>query len=1476
MSSIDERVVEMKFDNAQFERGISQTTSSLDALKKGLKLDGAQKGLEDVQAASSRFSLANVVAGAQNVGLGFMAMATVGITALANLTSAAMNAGSQLVKSLTLDPIMAGFQEYELKMGSIQTILANTSRHGTGLEDVTRTLDELNTYADKTIYNFGDMTRNIGLFTNAGLKLEESASMIQGFSNMAAVSGTNSQQAAGAAYQLSQALSAGTIRLMDWRSLTNVNMGNKNMQIGLIEIADAMGTLNSKTGDASKLMSSDFNQSLEHGWLSAGVMSTYLQIMAGDMDAAKMASLGLSEAQIASFQEQQKTAEEAATKVRTWTQLIGTMQEGVGSAWASTFDLLIGDFNQATEMFTNINDTLGPLISAAGETRNRLIKEWIDLGGRDRLIDGLSRAFDTLMLIVGPIKLAFKEIFPAATGTQITSITDAIVAFLDGLKPTGNALSDIKATAKGFFALLDIGRMIIMGVVDVVMSLFGQVSDGTGSFLDITASIGDFIVGLRDAMKDGTALSTFFGGLKSVLAIPIASIQILQGFISELFNSIGDGGPGFEGFFARIGERMAPLGRLGEIISSSLGSVGTFFADMWAKAQPIITAIGDALGQLGTWIGDAFQNADWGLVLEGINVGLFAGLVILIQRFLGGGGLIGQLKDLFKGGAAEGGGFMDSIKEMFGGVTETLSAMQAQLKAKTLLTLASAIALLAGSMLILALIDPARLASATLAMTAMFVQLGGAMMIFEKYVTGPNIAKMVPLTTAMILLSVAVLILSTAVAKMAGLSWEELAKGLGGMIVILAALAGFAKAMQKNTASLVGLGFALVILGAGMHVMAGALKSLAEMSVDDLIKGIGALAGVFAILAGLTRAINPAKVISMAIGIAILGGAMHIFAAAIGAFAGYSLEQIGTGLLGIGGALAVVAGAMHLMPKGMVLQAVALTVVAAALLILADVLGKLGGMSMDQIGAALGALAGGLIIIAIAMAAMQGALAGAAALIIVVAALSVLVPLLMALGSMPWQMIGGGLLALAAAFAVIGLAGLILTPIIPSLLILGAAVTLLGIGALAAGTAMLAFGLGLSALAAIGAVAGAGLVLLFTNLASLIPMLMQQIGLGIIAFANVIAQSGPALVGAMVTVLMSLITAITTVVPAAVEAVVTLILALVQGVMSVAPVLIDAGIQLIWQMLQAIQILVPEFVNTAVILITALVNAVVAMVPFLVESGLRLIVGLLNGIANQIGAVVDAGFRIVTEFMAGISRNIPKLLQQGANMIIDFVNGLANTIRNNQSRMESAGSNLASAIIDGMTSGIRRGIDTVVNAARRMAESALNAAKNFLGIASPSKEFTKLGMWSAQGLGGGIDKFSYVAERASENMASNALSKVKDTMSQMSDVMASDLDMSPTIRPVLDLSAIESGAALMPGLFGTPRLKLDAAVARANDVSAEYDATQDAIFDAYQPGETTQLVFNQHNTSPKALSDVDIYRQTNNQISSAKEALKLK
>ena len=199
--TIDERVVSMKFDNSNFERNVSVSMSTLDKLKAKLNFKGAEKGLESINTAAKNVNMSGLGSAVETVQAKFSALDVVAVTSLGNITNKAVNAATSLAKSLTLDPIMDGFREYETQMNSVQTILANTQSKGSTLDDVTKSLNELNEYADKTIYNFTEMTRNIGTFTAAGVDLDKSVRSIKGIANLEAVSSTTSFQYSTAMYQ---------------------------------------------------------------------------------------------------------------------------------------------------------------------------------------------------------------------------------------------------------------------------------------------------------------------------------------------------------------------------------------------------------------------------------------------------------------------------------------------------------------------------------------------------------------------------------------------------------------------------------------------------------------------------------------------------------------------------------------------------------------------------------------------------------------------------------------------------------------------------------------------------------------------------------------------------------------------------------------------------------------------------------------------------------------------------------------------------------------------------------------------------------------------------------------------------------------------------------------------------------------------------------------------------------------------------
>lgn len=365
---IEERVVEMRFDNSQFEKNASQTLSTLEKLKQSLNLTGAAKGFEDIGAAAKKIDMSGMANGVEAVGLKFNALYSIADQTLRNITTRVQNAAEQWVKSLTIQPITTGFNEYELKMGSIQTIMAST---GESLATVNKYLNELNEYSDRTIYSFSDMTQNIGKFTNAGVKLEDAVLAIKGISNEAAVSGANANEASRAMYNFAQALSAGYVKLIDWKSIENANMATVEFKNYLLEAAAAAGTLEKQTNGMYKVLSTNaqgstfdemidattyFNDSLNYQWMTTEALVSTLKAYADETT-----DIG-------------KKAYASAQDIKTFTQMMDTLKESAQSGWASTWEIIIGDFETAKKTWTTVGEVLGNIINDMSDARNSLIK----------------------------------------------------------------------------------------------------------------------------------------------------------------------------------------------------------------------------------------------------------------------------------------------------------------------------------------------------------------------------------------------------------------------------------------------------------------------------------------------------------------------------------------------------------------------------------------------------------------------------------------------------------------------------------------------------------------------------------------------------------------------------------------------------------------------------------------------------------------------------------------------------------------------------------------------------------------------------------------------------------------------------------------------------------------------------------------------------------------------------------------------
>ena len=374
MASIDERVVRMRMATNQFEAGVSKTSSLLGKLKQSLKLDKSVQGFKNLDSAAKSINLNPLSIGAQAAGSAFSAMGSIGFSVLQRLTNETINLAGTLTNTLT-SGIRQGFEEYETQLNSVQTILANTQSKGSTLNDVNDALDTLNSYADQTIYNFTEMTRNIGTFTAAGVDLNTSVDSIKGIANLAAVSGSSSQQASQAMYQLSQALAAGRVSLMDWNSVVNAGMGGEVFQTALKRTATQMGT----NVDALIDKYGSFRESLTEGqWLTTDVLTETLKQISGAYSESDLIAQGYSADQAKQIVELAKTAQSAATDVKTFTQLVDTTKEAIGSGWTQTFEILIGDFEEAKELWSQVGQVLSTAVNNSATARNEMLQSWTD------------------------------------------------------------------------------------------------------------------------------------------------------------------------------------------------------------------------------------------------------------------------------------------------------------------------------------------------------------------------------------------------------------------------------------------------------------------------------------------------------------------------------------------------------------------------------------------------------------------------------------------------------------------------------------------------------------------------------------------------------------------------------------------------------------------------------------------------------------------------------------------------------------------------------------------------------------------------------------------------------------------------------------------------------------------------------------------------------------------------------------------
>lgn len=1428
MSSIDKRIVQMQFDNQGFERGVSTTIKSLKNLNESLKMKNATNGLTEVQSGINKLTslgMGALSSGVDAVSTKFNALGIIAATALMNITNQAIATGKRITSALTVDPIMDGFNEYETKMNAIQTILTNTASKGTTLDDVKKALADLNDYADLTIYNFADMTKNIGTFTAAGVDLDRSVTAIKGIANLAAGSGSSAAQASTAMYQLSQAIASGKVNLQDWNSVVNAGMGGDLFKNALIDMAKQMGIF----VDESK----PFRETLKDGWLTSEVLVKTLEKFANDESLIK-----------------------AATEIKTFTQLIDTMKESVGSGWATTWEYIIGDKDQATAFFTAIKDGFDSIIGPSTQARNAIFEAWNKNGGRATFIEGLSNAVQGLGKVLSSIKGAWDEVFPPMTSMKLMDLTNKFKDLTEKFKISDETAGKIKTTFKGLFEIIPLVGDTIKALISGI-SPMGKLFDGIGTnLLNAGASIGQFFTDLRQSASDMGFFETISSSIKKAFESVANFLLSLKTNISTLM-----------GYLANLD------------FSSFFGAIMSGFNEIKKFLEPIIESLAEVIGTI-----------NFGTIFDLIKAGSAVEMVKQVKNMTGE---VADVAETAKGIIGSFKGFGKQVKEVLMSAKDALEAYQKDLNARTLIKIAGAIALLAGSLLLVSSIDLTAMAGGLVGIGVLFAELVGTFALIEKFDLLGGPMKMYTFGSMIKSMAIAIGILSLALKNLSDLNPQQLMTGIIGLASTMLIAVSAVKMMGKNTGKIISSSVGLLIFASALHVMASALEKIGSIDAEVLGTGLGAiaillselalfmvgakfgglsiasatgililsaallvlkeavegfgnldpdaiiigLAGIAGILAeiALFGAMSAGGVTMIGLGIAlnIIGNALIILADAVKSFSGLQWEEIARGLTAMAGGLTILGVASTLI-SGVKMGVVGagIGIMAASLGLLGMVLNAYGNMQWEEIGKGLVVLAGSLTILAVAMYAMSGTLLGAAALVVAAGAIAILTPQLLMLSQMSLEGIGVALLGMAGAFTVLGLAGLLLTPVIPTLLGLAGAIALIGLGAVACGAGLTLVGTGLTTIGV--AVGGSGLLIVefLRQLINLLPQIGTKWGEAMISFAKAIQEGAPQLVNAFKTVMLELIAAMNE--------------------------------------------LIPKFVDLAVNIAVSFANGLAEGIPALVDAGLRMVTGVLEGIAANIQPLVEAGADCVINFMNGVANKLPDIIAAGINLALSFIEGVANGLLQNQDRIQAAmetivyalittgvkslaggisgfvkgGAELLQGAIDGIKqkwpgiveavkgavgkavnamsglggklvqagkdliqgfmSGIQSKAQAVWDAAVGVGQKAIDGVKHILGIASPSKVFKQLGKYTAQGMSIGLDKYSYMAEQSAGDLATNVLNNVRNPLKNVSKILNDEIDVNPKITPVIDLSNVTEGSKLLSNMLADQDMQINA------------------------------------------------------------------
>lgn len=1281
---IDEKIVAMKMDNSDFIRKATQTTSMFSKLKAsfskitGINLSKTANELNGISKAANNVKLDQMASGVQNVTTRFSALQVAATTALATIINRATNAGLALTKSLSLDQVTAGFGEYETKINAIGTVLSNTEWAGTNLDDVNRVLNDLNGYADKTIYNFGQMTENIGRFTAAGVKIDDSATAIKGLSNLAAASGSDVNQLNTAMYQMSQAMAAGKLNLMDWNSMVNAGMGGKKTQDALVATAKAMG----KNVD----LSDGFRNSIEQGWLTSEVFLETLKKFGKD-----------------------KSMIEAATKVKTFSGLMDTLKEGIGSGWATTFELIFGDFEQAGKLFTNLSNSIGGWFGDISKKRNDFIAGVAGAGGIKNIFSGIANAAKPVGQIFKALSDGFKRVFPPKTVYEVVKLTQNFKSFTAGLKLSKDSMSKLTTIFQGAFSVFSTVWEIAKQLGSAFMNLIPK--GAGGGILSFMAGIAKLAIKFNESVKSGNFLTAAIQGLGKV------------------------------------------LGFIGTAIGKTIGEATSFGSALRNTIGKAVEWIGDKLEPLGKLLKDAFSGSD------ALGAGGLVAIGLIVKKVFDIFNKLGGFMDSFKKSS---GGLMDSFKGVFDSLGDSLGAFAQQVKYTNLMKIAVAVGILAVSLKILEGIDAKDIAKGIGALTTSLAIMMGGLAIIDKFsLTGGMQA-----STNLIAMALAVSIMAGALKKISDLKTDEIIRGVGALVGVTGALVGAIVAISKFGGKIKTSSIQLIALAGAIYILAGAVDKMSSIKAGDLAKSVGALGVIFAELALFLAVANKSKLSpTSAVGLIAVAGAIQIMVSAIGKIGKMDIPGLVKGLTTVG----VILGQIVIFSK--LVSGPTLLAAGAGLLLIAGAMNGLmvpiqqfANMTWEQLVKGLGAMAIALGAVAAAGMLMSGTLGGAVALTVMATALNLIAIPIQKFANMTWGELIKGFVGLAGGISLLAGISMLLTPAIVPMLGFGAALAVMGAAVLAAGVGIAAFGVGLTALATLTATSIAAIVsslgLLLTGFAKLIPAAVNFVVKLGISLLDGLGKLVPKLANTVAKIVLEILKTLNKYLPKFLKVGVDIIVNLMNGIGKQGPKLISAALKLI---IKLVNDLADGIRTNGPKILNAFMKVWAELLIIMVKTG----IAVIDALFGWIPGVKTATSKIGKTAEDTIRKNF-KADTAGKDKGKDFNKGLggqSNGAKTAGKKIADAGKSGAKSVKmdatgkdfgQGFANGIAAKWKAVSDAASKIASAARDKIRKVLDMHSPSKVTTKDGGHAGQGFANGIAGKKSAVEKAASKIATAA------------------------------------------------------------------------------------------------------------------------